>query len=145
MNVITSFNEKQRFKQLEFERKMLRDLTFSDIEKSAESYFSDYLKTAIGYQSPLAEVCIDYAVEAYLVGASYSRFGYYGESYEQVKERSKEMERKLIEDLYDYWCYWSHADDMQLESVYMATEAYIGDWWRRGFDNGQKRHRLKLH
>lgn len=145
LKVITSFNEKQRFKQLEFERNMLRDLSFSDIEKSAETYFSNHLKSAIGYQSPLAEVCIDYAIESYLGGASYSKFGYYGESYEDVKKRSKGMERKLVDDLYDYWCYWSHADDFQLESVYMATEAYINDWWKQGFDIGQKRYRLKLH
>lgn len=145
LNIITSFGEKQRYKQLEFERKVLRDLTFSDIEKAAESYFSPFIESAIGYQTPLEEVCIDYAVEAYLLGASYSRFGYYGESMEEVKERSREAERKLIDDLFDYWCYWSYADEMMLESVYLASEAYVGDWWRQGFDNGQKRYRLRLH
>ncbi|HEX7064914.1 MAG TPA: DUF2521 family protein [Bacillales bacterium] len=145
MNVITSFNEKQRYKQLEFERKVLRDLTFSDIEKAAETYFSAFLKTAIGYQTPLEEVCIDYAVEAYLLGASFSRFGYYGESLEQVRNRSREAEKRLIDDLFDYWCYWSYADEFMLESVYMTSEAYIGDWWRHGFENGEKRYRLRLH
>ncbi|HET7578394.1 MAG TPA: DUF2521 family protein [Bacillales bacterium] len=145
MNVITSFSEKQRFKQLEFERKVLRDLTFSDIEKEAESYFSPFIKTAIGYQTPLEEVCIDYAVESYLLGASYSRFGYYGESLDEVRERSRAGEKKLVDDLYDYWCYWSYADDLMLESIYVASETYVGEWWRRGFENGQKRYRLRLH
>lgn len=145
MNVITSFSEKQRYKQLEFERKMLRDLSFPDIEKVVEAYFSPFLKQAIGYQTPLQEVCIDYAVEAYLLGASYSRFGYYGESIEQVRNRSRQAEKRLIEDIFDYWTYWSYADGSMLESVYMACQTYIGNWWQRGFENGQKRYRLRLH
>lgn len=145
MNVITSFYDKQRNKQVDFERKVLGDLTFSDIEKRAEDQFASFLETAPGYQAPLQEVCIDYAVEAYLLGASFSRFGYYGESLDVVRSRSERGEKALVNDLYDYWCYWSAADAFMLESVYNAAQVYIADWWRQGFENGEKRYRLRLN
>ncbi|HET7629023.1 MAG TPA: DUF2521 family protein [Bacillales bacterium] len=145
LNVITSFTEKQRHKQVEFERKVLRDLSFTEIEKTVELTFSPYLKTTSGYQSPLEEVCVDYAVEAFLLGASYSRLGYYGEPIEQVEKKSREAKKKLTDDLYDYWTYWSHADELMLESIYTASELYVDQWWRNGFETGEKRYRLRLH
>lgn len=145
LTVITSFYDKQRNKQVDFERKVLRDLTFSDIEHTAESQFAPFIQTATGYQTSMEEVCIDYAVEAYLLGASFSRFGYYGESLGRIRSRSEKGQRALVNDLYDYWCYWSEADAFMLESVYEASQAYIADWWRRGFENGEKRYRLRLN
>jgi hypothetical protein len=145
LNVITSFNEKHRHKQIEFERKMLRELTFSKIETAAETYFDPFLNFVSGYKAALEEVCVDYAIEAYLLGGSYSRFGYYGEPIDYVRMRSKNAERALINDLYDYWCYWGPADEFVLESVYRASEAYISSWWEQGFYNGEKRYRMRLH
>lgn len=145
VNVITSFYEKQRYKQIEFERKMLRDISFAQIEEISKEHFAPYLHAVFGYQTPLEEVAIDYAVEAYLLGASLSRLGYFGESIEEVRRRSEQDEKQLARDLFDYWSYWTDADEPVLASIYASCESFIGHWWRSGFDKGEKRRRLRLH
>lgn len=144
LTVITSFYDKQRHKQIDFERKVLCDLTYSDIEETVQSYFAPFLQTAVGYQTLLREICIDYAVEAYLLGASLGRFGYFGETTDQVHKRSAGDEKALLDDFFDYWCYWTYADAFMLESMYERSRVYITDWWQRGFENAEKRHRLRL-
>lgn len=145
MAIVTSLSEKRRHKQIEFEQQMLRELTYSQIEASVSHYFAPFFQVAPGYLTALEEMCIDYTIEAYLLGASYGKFGYFGETMESVRQRSAAEEKRLVDDLFDYWNYWTMADEFILESLYRATEALIRHWWEHGFHHGKKRYALRRH
>jgi hypothetical protein len=146
MNVITSFKEKKREKEIRYERKMLRDLSLEKLKKQAHECFSPFYQTYRVFPSVIEDGCIDMAIEAYLLGASYSRFGYYGEPLEMVKKRSAQEEKYLIDALFDFLCFWGELNDALIgESLYYACEHYITNWWTEGFEKGKKRWRLKLH
>ncbi|WP_027410608.1 DUF2521 family protein [Anoxybacteroides tepidamans] len=145
MNVITSFKEKKREKEIKYERKMLRELSLEKLRVQAHQYFLPFYQRHRVFPSVVEEGCIDMAIEAYLLGASYSRFGYYGESIEQVKKRSAREEKHLIDALFDFLCFWSDVGDINAgEPLYYACESYIAHWWTEGFEKGKKRWRLKL-
>lgn len=146
MNVITSFKEKKREKQILYERKMLRELSFEKLKMQVIEHFSPFYRTYRVFPSVIEEGCIDIAIEAYLLGANYSRFGYYGEPAESVKRRCVQEEKYLIDALFDFLCFWENFDDrLANESLYLACEHYIAYWWMEGFEKGKKRRRLKLH
>jgi hypothetical protein len=76
MNVITSFKEKKREKEIKYERKMLRELSLNTLRAKVQQYFFPFYKGGRMFPSAIEEGCIDMAIEAYLLGASYSRLGY---------------------------------------------------------------------
>ncbi|MFC4323800.1 YbaK family protein [Litchfieldia salsa] len=147
MNVITTFKEKKVQKQLSYERKMLREISLEDLKNNINHNFGSYLRSKTLFVSSIEEGCMDIAIEAFLLGARYSRFGYYGESVESVKQRSYYDEKYLIDNLYDFITYWTHAGDYDMvsEGLYYTCEHYVGTWWNEGFIKGEKRYRLKLH
>lgn len=145
MTVVTTFFEKHRHKQLDFERQALQALTINNIEEAVNQYFEPYLNDLASYRQAVEDMCLDYAIESFLIGASYGKFGYYGETIDQVYERSHAKSKHLLDDLYDYWLFWSNADDQTLESIYMACDHYLYYWWKEGFEHIEKRHRMKLH
>lgn len=147
MNVITTFKEKRREKQIKYERKMLRELSLEGLKKNAIETFSDYFRSGSMLGSAIEEGCLDVAIEAYLLGAKYSRFGYYGESVDSVKQRCYQYEKNLIDALYDFIGYWGQIGDNDVvnESLYYACEHFVDTWWTEGFMKGEKRYRLKLH
>ncbi|MFS1516714.1 YbaK family protein [Bacillus sp. SM2101] len=147
MNVITTFAAKQKEKQVIYERKMLRELSLEIIKKQVEQTFSDFYKLGVVAISAIEDGCVDVAVESYLLGASYSRFGYFGEPLEKVKLRCITEEKYLINTLYDYVIYWGNVDDFSLmnESMYYTCEHFVSYWFNEGFYKGEKRYRMKLH
>ncbi|QPA31093.1 YbaK family protein [Thermaerobacillus caldiproteolyticus] len=146
MNVITSFKEKKREKQITYERKMLRELSLEKLKKHVHECFDSFYRTYRVFPSVIEDGCVDIAIEAYLLGASYSRFGYYGEPMEMVRRRSEREEKYLIDTLFDFLCFWGNIDDVFVgESLYYMCEHYISHWWIEGFEKGKKRRRLKLH
>ena len=48
------------------------------------------------------DYCIELGIESYLLGARYSKFGYYGESFFDVKYRALEEEQQLTETLFQF-------------------------------------------
>ena len=76
MNVITSFKEKKREKQILYERRMLRDLSLEKLKTKVIEHFSPFYYMYRVFPSVIEEGCIDIAIEAYVLGANYSRFGY---------------------------------------------------------------------
>jgi hypothetical protein len=145
MTVITSFKEKKREKEMAYERKMLRELSFEQLRKQVYEYFSDFYYTHRVFPSSVEDSCIDIAIEAFLLGASYSRFGYYGESITTVRRRCAREEKYLVDTLFDVLCFWGNIDDSLMnESLYYACEYYVERWWVEGFEKGRKRWRLKL-
>jgi hypothetical protein len=146
MNVITSFKEKKQEKQILYERKMLRELSFEKLKTKAIKHFSPFYPMYRAFPSVIEEGCIDIAIEAYLLGANYSRFGYYGEPAESVRRRCAQEEKYFIDTLFDFLCFWGNIDDgLANESLYYACEHYVVYWWTEGFERGKKRRRLKLH
>ena len=92
MNVITSFNAKRRERQIKYERKLLKELSIQSLKKSVQEYFgSERIEGGLWIQQGVEEGCYDVAIEAFLLGGQYSRFGHYGESIEQAKRSAVKM------------------------------------------------------
>ncbi|MCA1032799.1 YbaK family protein [Bacillus timonensis] len=147
MNVITTFKEKRKEKQVKYERKMLRELSLEILKKKANECFGQFFQTGTMFAASLEDGCVDVAIESYLLGAKYSKFGYYGETYESVKDRCYMEEKHLVDILYDFLLYWGNIGDNNFvnESLYYACEQYVAYWWKEGFTKGEKRYRLRLH
>jgi len=144
LGIVMSFLEKQRDKQLDFERKTLRELSIPQIEKTIDEYFAPFFQAMDPYKRTISDMCMDYAIEACLLGASYGRFGYYGESAESAFLRSESRVKELITDLFDFWLFWYEAQDLRFESLYKACEGFMYYWWKEGFEKVVRRYRLRL-
>ncbi|MDI3410341.1 DUF2521 family protein [Bacillus sonorensis] len=83
----------------------------------------------------LYDGCIDFAIEAYLLGAQFGKFGYYGESVQKAMTRSEQEEKQLLHELYEYALSWSEAFNITIshEGLYYACEHFIQTWWKEGF------------
>lgn len=146
MNVITTFKDKQREKQIKYERSVLGDLSLNLLKERVKHYFgSTRISSIMIMNSGIEEACYDLALEGYLLGAKFSKFGYYGESFEEVKERCFDEERHLIDTLYNFLLYWGGEEEGTLsESLYYQCEQYVSVWWRDGYEKGERRHKLRL-
>lgn len=147
MSVVASLKEKRREKQRLFEMKLLRELTLTKINEQAEMHFASFFHISPYYKGVIEDICIDTAIESYLVGAQYSRFGHYGESVSSAQKRSKKEIRELIHSLFEYFVYYRAVGESDLigESLYMACDHFVDYWWKHGFEIGKKRRRLRLN
>jgi hypothetical protein len=146
MNVITSFKEKKREKQVTYERKMLRELSLEGLKNNVNNHFGSYFKAETSFSKAIEEGCIDVAIESYLLGARFSKFGYFGESEEAVKTRCYSEQKYLADTLFEFLSYWGQiGDDFANESLYYNCDHYVEYWWLEGFSKGEKRYRLRLH
>ncbi|MBO8178834.1 MAG: DUF2521 family protein [Bacillus sp. (in: Bacteria)] len=147
MAVIKTFSYKKREKELHHERMILRELSISMLRDRMQKYFRPfYFECGRRLAPQLEEGCYDMAIEAYLLGAKYSRFGYYGESVTQVRHRCRRELKDIIDTLYNDWLYWGIRDHESLasESIYYACEQYIDSWWTEGFLKATRRRKLRL-
>ncbi|MGG3937705.1 DUF2521 family protein [Anoxybacillus kestanbolensis] len=133
MEIITSFTIKKLEKQLAYERNVLKDLSYRELCRRVRTYWQQYMIVS----EVMETICIDMAIEAYLLGAHYSRFTYYGESIETVKSRCINEYEQLIHELYEH---------MKLcrDSMYDTCARYVDVWWREGIEKGLRRQRLRL-
>ncbi|WP_409291008.1 YbaK family protein [Peribacillus sp. SCS-37] len=147
MNVITTFKEKQREKQVKYERKVLRELSIDQLKKRVRQQFGHNRLFNLSFSEVLEEGCYDVGIEAYLLGAHFSKFGYHGESVDSVRQRCEPEEKHLIDTLFNFVLYWGKAegDDHVSESLYYECEQYVDSWWRDGFMKGQKMYKMRLH
>ncbi|MDM5152968.1 DUF2521 family protein [Bacillus sp. DX1.1] len=142
MNVIVSLQEKQKEKQLKYERKMLRELSLKTLRSNIQDAFC--MKEL---HRQYEDYCIELGIESYLLGARYSKFGYYGESFFDVKYRSLEEEQQLTEMLFHFLTSATLQDieSNEEEILYESCQRFISSWWREGYEKGERRYRLKLH
>jgi hypothetical protein len=147
VTVITTFKEKRREKQIKYERSVLRDLSINTLKERVKQYFgSTNLATSFVMNKGIEEACYDVALEAFLLGAKFSKFGYRGENAEDVRKRCFREEKHLIDTLYNFLLYWGNGQEGTMsESLYYLCEQYIFAWWKEGFEKGQRRHKLRLH
>jgi hypothetical protein len=145
--VITTFKDKQREKQIKYERSVLKDLSINKLKERVKQYFgSSRIASSFVMNTGIEEACYDVALEAYLLGAKFSKFGYYGEGIEEVRNRCYFEEKHLIDTLYNFLLYWGNGEEGTMsESLYYMCEQYINVWWREGFEKGERRHKLRLH
>jgi hypothetical protein len=147
VNVITTFKDKQREKQIKYERSVLKDLSINKLKERVKQYFgSSRIASSFVMNTGIEEACYDVALEAYLLGAKFSKFGYYGEGIEEVRKRCYFEEKHLIDTLYNFLLYWGNGEEGTLsESLNYMCEQYINVWWLEGFEKGERRHKLRLH
>ena len=104
MQLIVNLQERQRQKQIKYERKMLRELSLENMKGRFQQYFGeDHIEI-------VEDGCIDVAIEAYLLRANYSKFGYYGESQDDARVRCFQEEKQLIDTLFNFILYWGNAE-----------------------------------
>jgi hypothetical protein len=147
MNVITTFKDKKREKQIKYERNVLKDISIQSLKGRVKTYFgSSKLTSGLLMKAGIEEACYDVAIEAFLLGARMSRFGYLGETVESVKLRCEKEVKHLYDTLYNFLLYWGHGEEATLsESLAYTCEQYVDSWWREGFQKGERRHKLRLH
>jgi hypothetical protein len=147
VNVITSFAEKKRTKQMNYEKSVLREVSLKILKERVKQFFGSFRFTqSLIMNHGIEEACYDVAIEAYLLGARLSRFGLYGEEAEQVKLRCQDEERHIVDTLYNFMLYWGDGDEgVMSESLYYLCEQYINSWWMDGFYKGERRIKLRLH
>lgn len=145
MTVITTFVEKQREKRWKFERKVLKELSLKELRNHVREHFTPLFSFEHITYPYIMDPCIDTAIDAYLVGAEYSRFGYYGEEKIVVYERCYDELHEMVHYLYGLLEPWYRYGEVSLDSLSVAVSAFIEYWWERGFLEGQKRYRLRLH
>ncbi|MFT8363491.1 MAG: DUF2521 family protein [Sporolactobacillus sp.] len=143
MAIIMDFQERRYYKQLNFERQALRELSFERIERAIHQNFDGYLKRIPASGQTALDMSAEYALEAYLLGASMARFGFYGEEKQIVRQRSTHAMTVLIHDFYEFWLFWS-ADDPTMTDLEDTCRLYLNFWWEDGFESALKRRRLKL-
>ncbi|WP_416829511.1 DUF2521 family protein [Ectobacillus polymachus] len=139
MTVITTMKQRRNEKQRRFERRILRDLTLPYLRKRVRSTFFPYVPLYNAFE----EYCMEVAIEAYLLGGKYSKFGYLGESYIDVKHRSQLEEQRLADSLFDFLTF-SPNQIPEHDALYDVCQAYISFWWKEGFDKGERSYKLRL-
>ncbi|MFS0784250.1 DUF2521 family protein [Bacillus sp. 1P06AnD] len=145
--VIHSFTDKRKERQIGYERKVLKEITPKALKARFQALLNKQHGLGITHSQVLEEGCYDVAIESYLLGANFSKFGFYGETYEDVKARCSHEEKHLIDTLFNFILYWGKISDFDLynDSLYYECEQYVSDWWAEGFHKGAKRYRMRLH
>lgn len=145
MTVVYTFFKKQREKRWNFERKVLGQLSIKKLKKDVKEHFQPIFSFQF-YHSPfLFDPCMDTAIDAYLLGAEYSRFGYFGESAQQAKIRCEEELKDITFQLYDFLEPWYQYRFPSMDSLVIAVEHFVDKWWEKGFHEGEKRYKLRLN
>ncbi|GAE35378.1 YbaK family protein [Halalkalibacter akibai] len=144
MNV-TVLSDKRREKQWKFERKILRNLSLKELKAHVEEHFKPVVPFHFLSHPFLLDPCMDMAIDAFLVGAEYSKFGYQGESEREVKRRCDDDLTEISNCIFNLLQGWLLDSDYLLDSLQIATEAFVDHWWTKGFREGEKRYRMRLH
>lgn len=147
MTVIHSFRQKQREKEITLERSLLRELSIEWLKQKTLECFVNGIDSAQYipiYQ--LEECCQDVAIEAYLLGGRFGKFGYFGETVEEVKKRCNQEIAYLVDTLFYYLDLEGFYENKTMiqESLYLQCDQYVHTFWMEGFLKSVKRYKLKL-
>ncbi|WP_307258169.1 DUF2521 family protein [Oikeobacillus pervagus] len=147
-NVITSFETKQREKQIKNERRLLKEISIKSLKKSVQDHFGNIkINGGMLMDEGFDEACFDVAIEAFLLGGHFSKFGYYGEEVVYVRDRCSNEIHHLTDTLYNFWLYWSRmgfTNSVNDESILYKCEHFVSQWWEEGFEKGKLRRKLRL-
>ncbi|WP_096438234.1 DUF2521 family protein [Alteribacter populi] len=145
MNLITSFSEKRRKKQWNYERRVLRSLSISDLRKDVHQHFFTTIMMDRVSHMYLEDFCLDVGIDAYLLGSEYGRFGYFGETAEMAKQRCLEDLEIYCEQVAGQFQAWLKGSVTEEEQYKQLSETFVHRWWEKGFNEGVRRYRMKLH
>lgn len=146
MGIYINLKEKRREKQRKYELSVLRDIHIRDIRQSVRKDLIQKVSIHSYDYEKIEQILIDYIVEIYLYGASFGRWGYYGEDFIQIKSRMKGKEKFITEELYQAICQKIHFQDekYQRNILYIHTQNFVEIWLKKGFKNGMKKYKLKI-
>ncbi|MGP7819309.1 DUF2521 family protein [Niallia sp. 01092] len=146
MTVITTFDTKKRQKQMKYERSVLREISIKDLKERVARYFgSSHLTSSMIMDTGIEEACYDVAIEAFLLGANFSKFSEYGETLESIKNRCFDEDKHLKDTLFHFLLYWGSEESSKDESLLYLCEQFVDEWWNEGFEKAKKRRKLRLH
>lgn len=144
---VVSIDRLRLNKQLAFERNLLRELTFTEVQNDVAMRFKRFFHSLQVYESAIKEEAVEQAMEAYLLGAEASQFILMGESMEEIQKRYESELGTITLDFFDYLEYWQQASGINGWFVVKAEkscEDFIDAWWKIGLERGERRRRLRL-
>ncbi|GGE84375.1 DUF2521 family protein [Priestia taiwanensis] len=146
MGVIFTFKEKRRQKQMIFEKRALRELSLESLRASISRFLKEQPIKNRSIESIMEDYFLESAIESYLLGARYSKFSYYGEQVDAIRNRSLEEEKHLVNHLYHYFYFAGGLEDAanKQEVIYEKCKGFVETWWREGFHKGERRYKLRL-
>jgi hypothetical protein len=145
MAAVTVLSEKRREKQWKFERSVLRNLSLKKLQANVQEYFKPVVPFHFLSHPFLLDPCMDMAIDAFLLGAGYGKFGYLGESIKEVKYRCDDELTEITHCIFNLLQGWLLDSNYLIDSLKAAVEAFVDHWWTQGFQEGEKRYRLRLH
>ncbi len=141
-----NFDLKKREKQIKYERSVLKELSVKDLKEKVARYFgSSQLTSSVIMNEGMEEACYDVAIEAFLLGANFSKFSAWGEDIPTIKNRCLEEDKHLKDTLFHFLLYWGSEESSKNESLYYLCEQFVNAWWLEGFNKAIKRKKLRLH
>ncbi|AEP89221.1 YbaK family protein [Bacillus subtilis] len=146
MAEVLSFMDVKRQKDFELEKNLLKELSLRQIIQSVKDCLEPLFPFLHDERDIITEGCIDFAIEAYLLGGRFGIFGYYGESMQSISARSAREEEELRMEFFDYLYNWIHEQYSTLDknTVYEAARKFIKDWWTAGFVQREKQCKLRM-
>ena len=97
MIVYKNLKEKRWGKQRKYEHSVLRDIHLKDIRKSARNIL---IHPNIFFHTEfelLERIVLDHAIEAYLYGASFGKWGYLGEDFLTIQKRMNGKDKFFVQ------------------------------------------------
>lgn len=146
MAEVLSFMDVKRQKDFELEKNLLKELSLRQIIQSVKDCLEPLFPFFHDERDIITEGCIDFAIEAYLLGGRFGIFGYYGESMQSISARSAREEEELRMEFFDYLYNWTHEQYATFDknTVYEASRQFIKDWWTEGFVQREKQCKLRM-
>ncbi|MFJ5966031.1 DUF2521 family protein [Bacillus sp. NPDC093026] len=147
MAEVLSFYQLKTKRDVMLEKKLLRTLSLQKVTISSKKLTKKVFPFADDPAGMMSDGCIDFAIEAYLAGGRYGEASKHGESYEEIKKRSYQEEKELIEDLTGCLQSWGNMFHIKIKtsSLHSFAEIFLNTWWQEGFRESEKRHKLRLH
>ncbi|KAF1677196.1 DUF2521 family protein [Bacillus mexicanus] len=146
MAEVLSFMDVKRQKDFELEKNLLKELSLRQIIQSVKNCLEPLFPFLHDERDIISEGCIDFAIEAYLLGGRFGVFVYYGESMQSISARSAREEEELRLEFFDYLYNWIHEQyaTFDKKTVYEAACKFIKDWWTAGVVQREKQCKLRM-
>lgn len=145
INTVLNLASFRKDKKIQYERDMLKDFSLETLGRHYR-HLAKGLKCLPGCSlEPAEDHCYDIAVEAFLLGAAYSKFSRYGEPIEKIKERSQSEIRMLTNQLFHYLIQPVENVSAFIEdTLYYLSDEYVMIWWLEGYSKGKNRLKLRF-
>lgn len=96
MAEVLSFMDVKRQKDFELEKNLLKELSLRQIIQSVKDCLEPLFPFLHDERDIITEGCIDFAIEAYLLGGRFGIFGYYGESMQVSVPALQEKKKSYV-------------------------------------------------